>query len=306
MEENCEMYYGEVFRDFRRRKNLSERRAYKGVCSRSTLRNFEMDKRKISINKLIGLLANIEVTETEYFAAVKNYILSKNEAFIKIALYYYRINDQNSLQAMLEEKRSFLSRRWNDVNHLHILLLSVFLNELKPNFHISQKELTKASEYFFTLDKWTYHEIALFGNLAPFLTMGLVSLVISDFLKQKETLFADRMMRSHLIRTLLNASYSFIGYKNLDEASYFLDYAESLMKTQGKEDIIFEHYMFKFMKGFYYLVDGDIDKGKKLMKTAINLFKINEIPELVKRYKHYYKEAMKQVKADNKKTKVYG
>jgi Rgg/GadR/MutR family transcriptional activator len=293
MEENCEMYYGEVFMDFRTRKNLSERKAYEGVCSRSTLRNFEMDRRKISIDKLIGLLANIEVTEAEYFAAVKNYILSKNEAFIKTVFYHHRINDQDSLQTMLEEKRSSLSRRWNDVDHLHILLLSVFLNELNPNFHISQKELTKASDYFFTLDKWTNHEIALFGNLAHILTMRLVSLVISDFLKQKETLFADRTMRSNLIRTLLNASYSFIGYKNLDEASYLLDQAESLMETQKKEDIIFEHYMFKFMKGFYYLVDGDIDKGKKLMKTTINLFKINEIPELVKRYKHYYKEAMK-------------
>jgi Rgg/GadR/MutR family transcriptional activator len=304
MVENCEMYYGEVFRDFRMRKNLSERKAYEGVCSRSTLRNFEMDRRKISIDKLIGLLANIEVTEAEYFAAVKNYILSKDEAFIKKAFYCYQTNDPASLQAMLEEKRSSLSRRWNDVNHLHILLLSVFLNELKPNFHISQKELTKASEYFFTLDKWTYHEIVLFGNLAHVLTMGLVSLVINDFLKQKETLFADRMMRSNLIRTLLNASYSFIKHKNLDEASYFLDQAESLMKTQKKENIIFERYMFKFMKGFYYLVDGHTNKGKKLMKNAINSFKINEIPELVEQYKHYYKEAMKQVKVDNKKTKA--
>jgi len=190
MVENCEMYYGEVFRDFRTRKKLSERKAYEEVCSRSTLRNFEMDKRRISIDKLVGLLANIEVTEAEYFAAVKNYALSKNETFIKTAFYYYRINDPGSLQAMLEEKRLSLSKRWNDVNHLHVLLLSVFINELNPDFHISQKDLTKASDYFFTLDKWTYHEIVLFGNLAHILSMRLVSLVISNFLKQKATLFA--------------------------------------------------------------------------------------------------------------------
>ncbi|MDR0691081.1 MAG: hypothetical protein LBF32_03435 [Streptococcaceae bacterium] len=298
MKESYEMYYGEVFRAFRIRKRISEKRAYEGVCSRSTLRNFEMGRRKISINKLIGLLENIEVTEADYFAAVKNYKLSKNERFLKDVFHFYRINDHNALQAMLKAKRLSLSRRWNDVNHLHILLLYVFLDELKPDFQISQKELTRASKYFSSLDKWTYHEITLFGNLAHVLTMGLVSSVIDGFLKQKETLFADRIMRGRLIRTLLNASYSFIGQKNLDEAGYFLNHAESLMATQKKEDIIFEHYMLKFMKGFYCLVDGDVDEGQESMKAVINLFKIIEIPELVERYKYYYKKAMKQVKAE--------
>jgi len=112
------------------------------------------------------------------------------------------------------------------------------------------------------------------------------------------------MSRSNLIRILLNATYSFIGYKNLDEANYLLNQVESLMKTQKKEDIIFECYMFKFMKGFYHLIDGDIGKGKKLMKEAINLFKINEIPELVKQYEHYYKEAIKKAQEFSRESKV--
>ncbi|MDR1013114.1 MAG: hypothetical protein LBL38_02485 [Lactobacillales bacterium] len=99
-----------------------------------------------------------------------------------------------------------------------------------------------------------------------------------------------------LIKTLLNISYSCIKHEHLQDANDFLKEAESLIATQRIEYCVAEKYVLKFMIGFYNLINGNINNGKKLMKKAINNFKTTEDQEIVKRYKIYYKEALTQAK----------
>ncbi|MDR1521248.1 MAG: hypothetical protein LBS28_00045 [Streptococcaceae bacterium] len=99
-----------------------------------------------------------------------------------------------------------------------------------------------------------------------------------------------------LIKTLINISYSCIKHEHLQDADDFLKEVESLIATQRIENCVIEKFALKFMKGFYNLINGNINEGKKLMKKAIGNFKATEDQEIVERYKTYYKEAFLQSK----------
>jgi hypothetical protein len=49
---------------------------------------------------------------------------------------------------------------------------------------------------------------------------------------------------------------------------------KALMDTQHEYDNMFERHAFKFMKGFYYLIDGNADEGISLMKTVLKIFRL--------------------------------
>jgi transcriptional regulator with XRE-family HTH domain len=70
--------YGEVFKEMRINKRISEEEACAKVCSKSTLRCFEAGGNVIKFHTFIKLLKNIDVPTEEYFDVFDSYKIEKN------------------------------------------------------------------------------------------------------------------------------------------------------------------------------------------------------------------------------------
>jgi hypothetical protein len=66
--------------------------------------NFEVGRTCISLERFIKLLKNINVSETEFFAAVNRYHLSKDEKFFETVRKYYIDEDIPALKDILEKQ----------------------------------------------------------------------------------------------------------------------------------------------------------------------------------------------------------
>ncbi|MDR1473351.1 MAG: hypothetical protein LBI41_02120 [Lactobacillales bacterium] len=77
--ENDNKSYGEIFKTIRLSKGRDEKKACTGVCSRSTLRCFEVGGNVIKFHTFIKLLKNIDVLAEEYFDAFKNCTASSTD-----------------------------------------------------------------------------------------------------------------------------------------------------------------------------------------------------------------------------------
>ncbi|MDR0614909.1 MAG: hypothetical protein LBF82_03005 [Lactobacillales bacterium] len=288
--------FGKTFRKIRTDKKftIEEVCSKNNACNRKTLYNFESGKNCLNIFSLVRILPNINTSITDYFAAVFAYQASASEKFMKKVMNYYYQNNIEALKKILVEKQADKSK--NLEKHAYILMIYAFLYEMDSDFQISEEILEKAGDYFFGVEQWGYTELNLFSNTAHVLNINLTITIARDLVKQKEIFDFDLKRRKVFLGSLLNVSYACIRNYYLDDTVYFFDAIGDLIAEQMLEKTVFERIIFKFMKGYYHLLKGDADKGKNLMKKAIELFEITETSSAVERYKTYYKVALFQAK----------
>ncbi|MDR1473904.1 MAG: hypothetical protein LBI41_05085 [Lactobacillales bacterium] len=286
--------FGKTFRKIRKDKEftIEEVCSKNNACNRKTLYNFESGKNCLSILSLVRILPNINTSIADYFAAVFNYRVSASEKLMRKIIDYCHQNNTEALKKILADKQADKSK--NLEKHAYILMIYVFLYEMEPNFQISQEILEKASDYFFGVEQWGYAELNLFSNTAHVLNINLTITIAGELAKKKEEMYFDSMKRRDFLGMLLNTSYACIKNYRLDDAVYFFDVISELIAKQMLEKTVLERIIFKFMKGYYHLLNGDDDKGKKLMEKAIELFEDTETSSAAERYKTYYEVALLQ------------
>jgi Rgg/GadR/MutR family transcriptional activator len=287
--------YGEVFKDLRIDRGIREREAYKEVCSRSTLCRFEAGISNIGLSTLVDLLKNIDVSTEEYFAEVRNYKLNVNEKFLQTAHRYYDEGNVDMLKEMLEELRSS-NRKYDSVR---VLMISILINELDERVEVPKQDFESASGYLIGVEIWGYSELCLLVNVIDKLNIHLACSITVELMKDKK-FSTDKKLKIEFIKILLNVSYSCIKHECLSNADIFLEEAEALINTQRIENSIAERYVFKFIKGYYYLISGEEKVGIQLMKKAIDNFKTTEDKGIVEHYKKYYEEVMAHAKRREK------
>jgi Rgg/GadR/MutR family transcriptional activator len=257
------------------------------VCSRSTLCRFEAGISNIGLSTLVGLLKNIGVSTEEYFAEVRNYELGVNEKFFQKVDKY----DDDGNVGMLKEILKELHSSKNKYDSLKILMLKTMINNLDESFEVPKQDFESASGYLIGVEIWGYSELCLLVNVIDKLNIYLACSITVELMKDKK-FSTDRKLKIEFIKILLNVSYSCIKHECLSNADIFLEEAESLVATQRIDNSIAERYVFKFIKGYYYLISGEKKVGIQLMKKAIDNFKTTEDKGIVEHYKTYYKEAL--------------
>jgi len=283
--------YGEIFKSFRQDQGFYEWEACNKVCSRSTLCRFETGETDISLSKFIGLLRNIDVSTEEYFAAVRNYEPNNNEIFFQKIKKYYDEGNIDMLKKMLVKFRSSTKEK----NSLQTLVLLMLINDLDKNFIVPIKDFENVSGYLMDVEIWSYSKVQLLISVIDKLNINLACSIARDLIRVKKKFLVNSYRKTQLIRMLLNVSYSCIRNGYIEEASNFLEEAETLMATQIIENCITEKYCLKFVKGFFYLVLGETEYGINLMKKGVDNFRSTEDEEIIERYEQYYKEALEQV-----------
>ncbi|MDR1521715.1 MAG: hypothetical protein LBS28_02525 [Streptococcaceae bacterium] len=286
----------QLFKDRRKVLGMTAEEVAKGICDIKTLYNMENGKTSMNYGDLFRLFKKVDLAFEEVGLAI-------GYDQYKINNYCYE-NNIKELEKILAEKRD--SPFLNNEDYVYILMISAFLNEMKPDYNIPEKDLEKAADYFMDLNYWGYSEMVLFCNTLNALKINLVILITQELTNQIEEIHRNYKKKNLFIRILINVSYACLQHHYLAQASYFLNHLGSLLKTQLNENNMFERQVFKFMKGYYYLLNGKKQKGLEMMNTAIGIFAATESFDLVERYRKYLVQAVAQAEEkldENQKNK---
>ncbi|MDR1521890.1 MAG: hypothetical protein LBS28_03420 [Streptococcaceae bacterium] len=290
--------FGLVFKELRLSKGIKASVAFKGICSKKTLYNFETGKNCVNTFIFFNLLENIDVSLAEFDTIIRNYQPDNTEMFLQTVNNFYCEKNILMLKKTLAELQ--LLSKTKPENNLHILIVATIIYELDQNFTIPKQDLKNASDYLIGVDKWGYNGLKLFSNVSDILNVELSSMIVKELINSKKNLCNDEKMSTAITRTLLNTSYSCIKHNHLEDADVFLKKAQSLIEIKTKTrltlDVIGEMYVLKFMQGFYHLISGNEEKGTDLMIAAIENFRSTKDKKIILQYQNYYTEALAQAK----------
>jgi Rgg/GadR/MutR family transcriptional activator len=114
-----------------------------------------------------------------------------------------------------------------------------------------------------------------------------------EIIKNKETLCFKGKDKQNFLILLINVSYRCLRENDLAKAAEFFNEIETVLATQRNEENIHPRFLFKFMKGYYFLLSGKKEIGLRVMDSALAVFTINECFEVVDKLRVYYNEALK-------------
>jgi Rgg/GadR/MutR family transcriptional activator len=285
---------GKIFKNRRKELKCKIDSLVDGICDRRTYYTIEDGDKRMNFIFFMDLASSLGFSLDEIALRAFDYQLSPNQEFMRKALNYYFTKNIVSLKELYQARSA--EKDLDNADHAHLLMAAALIHDMDPEFKILQKMVEKVAEYFFTLSYWGNNEIILFGSSSDVLPFKIMRQTMREIIKNKETLcFEERGKRNFLI-LLINVSYRCLRENDLAGAAKFFSEIETVLATQRNEENIYPRFLFRFMKGYYFLLDGKKEIGLKTMDHAIAVFTINECFEVVEKLRTYYNEALKQVR----------
>jgi Rgg/GadR/MutR family transcriptional activator len=284
---------GQTFKNRRKELRCKVDSLVNGICDRRTYYTIEDGDKRMNFIFFMDLSLSLGFSLDEIALRAFNYQLSPNQEFMRKALSFYFTKNITSLKELYQARS--VEKNLDNADYAHLLSVAAIINGTDPEFVIPPKMVEKVAEYFFTLSYWGVNEIILFANLSDILPFKILRQTTWRIVEQKEKLcFEERGKRNFLI-LLINVSYRCLRENDLVGAAEFFSEIEAVLATQRNEENIHPRFIFKFMKGYYFLLDGKKEVGLRMMDSALAVFTINECFELVDKLRVYYNEALKQV-----------
>ncbi|MDR1473206.1 MAG: hypothetical protein LBI41_01380 [Lactobacillales bacterium] len=284
---------GRIFKNRRKEQRCKVDSLVDGICDRHTYYTIEDGDKRMNFIFFMDLASSLGFSLDEIALSSFDYQLSPNKEFMKKALNFYFTNNITSLKELYQARAA--EKDLDNADYAHLLSVAAIINGMDPDFAIPQKMVEKVAEYFFILSYWGGNDVILFGNLSDILPFKILKQTTWKIVEQKEKLcFEERGKRNFLI-LLINVAYRCLRENDLAGAAEFFSEIETVLATQRNEENIHPRFLFKFIKGYYFLLDGKKEIGLKTMDHAIAVFTINECFEVVDKLRTYYNEALKQV-----------
>ncbi|MDR0615121.1 MAG: hypothetical protein LBF82_04110 [Lactobacillales bacterium] len=285
---------GEFFKNRRKEQRCKVDLLTDGICDRRTYYAIEDGKQRMNFVYFMDLSSSLGLSLDEITLRVFDYQLSPNKEFMRKTLNFYLTKNVVSLKELYQTKVA--EKDLDNADHAHLLMAAAMINDMDLEFVIPQKIVEKVAEFFFTLSYWGINDVILFGSLTDILPFKIMKQTMQRIFEQKEALcFEERGKRNFLI-LLINVSYRCLRENDLAKAAEFFSEIEAVLATQRNEENIHTRFLFKFVKGYYFLLSGKKEMGLKTMNHAIGIFSVNECFELVDKLRVYYNEALEQVK----------
>ncbi|MDR1013115.1 MAG: hypothetical protein LBL38_02490 [Lactobacillales bacterium] len=180
--------FGKVFKEIRLSKNISTKDACNEICTSKTLYNFENGKNCLNVSTLSKILKNINISEEDYFAAVRDYQPNINDTFFQNIVDYHLEKKIFMLKKMLQK----LNSSKNKEDKLRTLMIMAIINDLDKNFIIPKQDLTNASDYLIGINKWGHYELELFSYVVDILNIKLATSIVREFINNKRKFGIDR------------------------------------------------------------------------------------------------------------------
>ncbi|CYT87020.1 helix-turn-helix domain-containing protein [Streptococcus suis] len=263
--------FGQTFKFIREGKGKSLAEVARGHLSTSQLSRFENGESDITISKLFGVLAELNVDFDEYCYASQDF--QRDELTIILEQLRQSIygRDIMKIRKMLSDQ---LVKAQGDYRRefyrLNAVLIKIKLSDLDQVTKVSLDELTYLTDYLFRVENWGYYELTLFANTMDELNHSCTMLFCRELIKRTQYFSEIRQNRNVLSQILLNAYLVCIDRNKLSDAVYL----EKIIKNNFfEETAVFDRILFRYGKGFYDYKKNKDQNGILEMRKCIGLLR---------------------------------
>ena len=263
--------FGKTLKFIREGKGKSLAEVAKGHISTSQLSRFENGESDITVSKLFGVLAEMNVDVDEFVYASQDFKKDELTRILEQLKQSIYIRDVVTIKKILSEQLAKAERdSRREFHRLNAILIAYKLRNLDKTIVVSKEDTAFLTDYLFRVENWSYYEILLFANTIDKLGHQTMMLFCRELIHR--TQFYREMKQHRLVvsQVLLSAYLVSVQTKELVDAIFLEKTIEGLLFDETE---IFERILFKFGKAFYDYQNTGTSNAILEMRKCIGLFR---------------------------------
>ncbi|CYZ10615.1 helix-turn-helix domain-containing protein [Streptococcus suis] len=263
--------FGKTLKFIREGKGKSLAEVAKGHISTSQLSRFENGESDITVSKLFGVLAEMNVDVDEFVYASQDFKKDELTRILEQLKQSIYIRDVVTIKKILSEQLAKAERdSRREFHRLNAILIAYKLRNLDKTIVVSKEDTAFLTDYLFRVENWSYYEILLFANTIDKLGHQTMMLFCRELIHR--TQFYREMKQHRLVvsQVLLSAYLVSVQTKELVDAIFLEKTIEGLLFDETE---IFERILFKFGKDFYDYQNTGTSNAILEMRKCIGLLR---------------------------------
>lgn len=270
---------GKTLRRLRQGKQVSISSLADEHLSKSQISRFERGESEISCSRLLNLLDKLNITIDEF---VSTHSKTHTHFFTLLSRVrkYYAEKNVTKLLKLLED---YAHKDYEST------MIKAILSSIEPTVEPSEEEVTRLTDYLFSVEQWGYYEIILLGNCSRFINYNTLFLLTKEMVTSFAYSEQNKTNKTLVTQLSINCLIISIDYSYFDHSHYLIEKIEFLLRDELN---FYEKTVFLYVHGYYKLKQGQVS-GKDDMRQALQIFKYLGEDALYYSYKeHYRKEVL--------------
>lgn len=268
--------YGELFRDFRNKNNLSIKKLsiFSGV-SKATISNFENGKSMMSFENLVSTLEVMNMTISDYTLAINNgipdYFITQ---FNKIEQAYYD-EDFNTLEEIYSKNFSISTQETYFISLSAKACHSILnekLNTKVPALIFNEQEIRDIDDFISSLSLWGLFDLHVFVQVIDYVEMNIVWSKCVSFFHNGQLLDYFQNLKQYRVlvyNIIIKAIFLFIEYNEKSKATRLLSLLNSCLTDSEATMRI----AINLLQGCLTYKFDDKDLGTKKIQDTLQILK---------------------------------
>ncbi|MGX7151163.1 Rgg/GadR/MutR family transcriptional regulator [Enterococcus ureasiticus] len=266
--------YGEVVRELRIKKGISQKQLYEKIMSKSYAIRFEQGKHEISFYLLKLILEQLLMEVDEFLYIFNGYRASEIEQF------YYEYGEkgnQNDIDGLIS-MRTHLKKNPNNVQtELRIAELTARIEQLteyeKTGIYskkvIDTQSLMVIQEHLSKVQTWTLGELRLFANTLDYIDYERKSEYFETLLRSIDRYKYFERGRKVICTLLINEIHELVLSNDVADAEHLMKKLSAF--TTGVDEMFFRN-CHLYYEGVILYIKGERTSGCKKIDQAIEIF----------------------------------
>lgn len=270
---------GKTLRRLRQGKQVSISSLADEHLSKSQISRFERGESEISCSRLLNLLDKLNITIDEF---VSTHSKTHTHFFTLLSRVrkYYAEKNVIKLLKLLED---YAHKDYEST------MIKAILSSIEPTVEPSEEEVTRLTDYLFSVEQWGYYEIILLGNCSRFINYNTLFLLTKEMVTSFAYSEQNKTNKTLVTQLSINCLIISIDYSYFDHSDYLIEKIEFLLRDELN---FYEKTVFLYVHGYYKLKQRQAS-GKDDMRQALQIFKYLGEDALYYSYKeHYRKEVL--------------
>ncbi|UHP10909.1 Rgg family transcriptional regulator [Listeria marthii] len=268
--------YGELIREVRLSKGLTQKEVYTGIISKSYAIGFEKGKHDITLGLFEEILKRVMLSSDEFFYMNRGFSLAEEDNFWYKFAQAANQKDLTELEtlhdAILQQKGERATLREAIVHSRIEINKQLLLNNKFDVSIVSDEDKAVIQTYLWKVQSWTLEEIRIFANSVDYfeedVQIYFFQLVLKSIEKYKHY---DRGKK--VFSTLLtNITEELIARNQLDYATQLL---EILYELSASHDCAFYRIMHNYYQGLIWMKSEQVEQGLHQSQRAVQI--LNEL-----------------------------
>lgn len=291
------MTYGELIREIRIKKNITQKYLYQSIMSKSYAIRFEQGKHEISFFLFNQILEKIPMEVDEFLYIYNHYHESQSESFYNEYGHYGNIND---ITGLLNLKNKISNAVDNNQINLKIAELTARIDQLNDynetgiyrKEKIDEQALNLIMTHLENIQDWTIDELRFLANTIDYIDykerLDYFKLLLPKIRKYKEFGRGKKV----ICTLLINAVRESILLLDIETAKILLKELDYF--SNGIEELFFRISYFYYI-GLILIYENELLDGEKKVNNAIDTLENLEFHYQANLFKETYTQFKKIV-----------